>query len=1408
MAFVFQRGRSVTTRGRKVQDQDGFLVPSEGDVILAERSDRSRSRSPRVAEPETTGHPPSTGDTDTEKTDRVSERRKTRGSVQPNNENVIRAAATNQGRSRPLTKAAKNTEKSEENDSPITVAMEDTEEKSEAQDTESLGSGDRRRTRQRLKSESPVYEKAESEKRTRKASLSRQSSLMDVEAPKTRRRSSMKETSSADDNMSTFNTLKQMSENSVSANSNDGKEETDSKVPVKRGRGRPRKYPLKSNDLEKSSDDITSAGDVKSGAKHQHSLALTAEAHDSVTSKVNSSIIDDESSKPSDDQEEQKDLEEGEEDKDNISNTVVAEPKTRRKKLKREQLATEQPTEQPKVREPEDVINPELNETGMKTPEEELKKRKKGKKKRSSPRKKKSPPSYPCESVQQNEYFSMFGLMKKSDLRTRAAKNKLHREVGGKLRRVIKPRMAPEMVYKKLTLTKGCVLEGGLTESTRYEDNVRRVEGVGKVKRLLMPKLGKCLEEPSLAHLGLASTSGGPYPLLKTGSFKEEDLPSNIQRRLEFAASPPKKQWLQVPKRQYLKPPVRKKKPKLESTDDNMVPLKKSKSEGNTDSASDAGDDANGKRLSSRRGGQRKEWWHLLRAAPDEFERDVKWEKEQEELRQRKVKYRERMEQLQSEIRPALSGLPEYGSDDDAAVTSSQEATKPDSRKSRSKKKYPSKYLKEKQAHLEHLAKSSDAKAYADLFDEMSNTKMHKSRKKDWALAKNMLDEARARMPPPAEPTIPDCLLDEHGYGVKKGTPARLKTKPKKVKRDSAPVKPVTGADGKKGYIEHAEAKPTTELGLAYRDEEEEVPRFKYWPDGSPEIHRSVECKIPHMCIVCWINDHMYCINMKRTARELPSCGACMHYMPCSHYRNLKGFQQNNTNKKSKIPQKLLNSLQYRSVDANQKEEKKPPTCEKDLLCEERMPDSDSDPGSPKVPAGTEILKLQLRARAEQITESLGVEHLPVDLIPRVPHDDNPDDDTVEDEIPVTQHGAEVIVRSLDRTNYLPNQVFLESEDTEKDVTIVQPDAIKRGKTFMRRQDVSVTKVRVRLLPSGSVEVPRPGHSPAANQRLIRVVVQHVDDRIVLHQTAEFKRMQKGKKVSDMLRSEIEFALEAPVAKPFDMSWLAGILAEEALMLAESLQQQAGPTESPTKSITGESSEDASNVIVRSTRKPLAFSRSKFLELKNEITKALERSKKSTFRHENAAALAKHLSRSKGKGKKMKPLLGVLDEEDRLWTVETISDSEDVGPVFLEETNTGSIAEINSQSELAKKADDDDVDTDASESSEEKAREARVCLVDDPHSDSFEHCVKIIDCCLDDLPTSLRGEAKQQDNGMYSLVFSSDDITQNQKFLLQYIKVRNFDRQESRKEVILHTIIDLDSEITSVPLVCVMCTWR
>ena len=43
-------------------------------------------------------------------------------------------------------------------------------------------------------------------------------------------------------------------------------------------------------------------------------------------------------------------------------------------------------------------------------------------------------------------------------------------------------------------------------------------------------------------------------------------------------------------------------------------------------------------------------------------------------------------------------------------------------------------------------------------------------------------------------------------------------------------------------------------------------------------------CVTPHMCSFCWINDHMYCLNMKRNEHDVKPYGECLHfrYEPCA----------------------------------------------------------------------------------------------------------------------------------------------------------------------------------------------------------------------------------------------------------------------------------------------------------------------------------------------------------------------------------------------------------------------------------------------------------------------------------------------------------------------------------------------
>jgi len=120
------------------------------------------------------------------------------------------------------------------------------------------------------------------------------------------------------------------------------------------------------------------------------------------------------------------------------------------------------------------------------------------------------------------------------------------------------------------------------------------------------------------------------------------------------------------------------------------------------------------------------------------------------------------------------------------------------------------------------------------------------------------------------------------------------------------------------------------------------------------------------MCNVCWVNDHMYCRNMKRVAHELPRFCGCIHYIACEHYQ----------------PSSMSDHSKSMSLCwTNQRcSEKMPPShgvvSAEDLLCDEDMLDSESDVSVDSTDA-TELLQIHLKSRADQIYRSLGVSELP-----------------------------------------------------------------------------------------------------------------------------------------------------------------------------------------------------------------------------------------------------------------------------------------------------------------------------------------------------------------------------------------------------------------------------------------------
>jgi len=118
----------------------------------------------------------------------------------------------------------------------------------------------------------------------------------------------------------------------------------------------------------------------------------------------------------------------------------------------------------------------------------------------------------------------------------------------------------------------------------------------------------------------------------------------------------------------------------------------------------------------------------------------------------------------------------------------------------------------------------------------------------------------------------------------------------------------------------------------------------------------------PHMCNVCWVNDHMYCYNMKRVTQYLSNSAGCIHCVACEHYQQAGTSQAGSSSLSLHWTNQPSCHAQVVSAD--------------DLLCEEDMIDSESETSNDSID-GTELLQVQLKARAEQIFRSLGVTELP-----------------------------------------------------------------------------------------------------------------------------------------------------------------------------------------------------------------------------------------------------------------------------------------------------------------------------------------------------------------------------------------------------------------------------------------------
>ena len=621
--------------------------------------------------------------------------------------------------------------------------------------------------------------------------------------------------------------------------------------------------------------------------------------------------------------------------------------------------------------------------------------------------------SYP--SVQQDAFFSAFGLVKKTELPKDGKVNKLHRLAGGKLRRVLKPNFAPGMVYK----------DGKIV----VED---AAEGSPKSKaKALKSQFAQKLDFDDAADIG---SGNSPKPKkrewLKPPPRKSKS-PVKDQAVIETAHS---KSSRNASKGKALKQQSEKKL-KKHSSFPGEGSSKRPSSMSKTKSSDDI--DLNMlpfRRSSRQRDSKRKEWKHLLRAAPDEFEEDPKWE---EEIDKRRHRSQARMaKKLEREKHNEEQQKEQPGGD-----TSEEEVE--DTRK-KEKVSKPTPVSKAKKSHRKDVEKqikeADSSKKYADIYDEiiLKRGSFNKIRKQaDWGLAKKMLDEeqkkakqrrlaavklmdnvdkgksvvitkgmgvyegiswemshieekqspVKSRSTATVE-TVTEEIISPDGEVIKikvekdvekdddsnessknqKKKKKRVKDKEEKskestdvgekgskkillspkfakmpappipVKREepvtstnvpsrSTPMIVILGPDGKplpparssylcekiRSTLEEVVQKPEMlrkgrvlelkvpihkKLPPVYRhsrdknemDQEETSPSHQsFLPIVSvkTDFQRELECQVPHMCSICWVNDHMYCKNMKRLERDLPYTGGCMHSVPCRHYMHL-----------------------------------------------------------------------------------------------------------------------------------------------------------------------------------------------------------------------------------------------------------------------------------------------------------------------------------------------------------------------------------------------------------------------------------------------------------------------------------------------------------------------------------------
>ena len=575
---------------------------------------------------------------------------------------------------------------------------------------------------------------------------------------------------------------------------------------------------------------------------------------------------------------------------------------------------------------------------------------------------------HPSHHITQSNFVSNLGLIKKSELpNVLAHGHRLHRAVGGKLRRVLKPKSFPDMASE--SLQKAVAFEMFRETNSDSDDSASPGQrGVGHKSRSLCKFLESKGTRSPRAGSANSSPNSTPRKILDPRKSLLASDTHSVKRRKDWLLAP------HAPERKI---------PHSALLQQMLAAPRKNEEE-----------DPN-KRRSARNKDRRREWGHLLRAAPDEYEKPTQPGEIPEPCKRRRkddvIKskfHKEKKFQLKVEMATSKKGTLK-------TIKKKKSSKKPES-------------ASQKNIH--------DASIPVDILKKASQLLP--------GLRPELASEILAQT---LQVTGPELLdLDDNEILQKVHESPKTKSKPSPNKKHISKAKSERPRVNLSSHItikEEVQESETVEI-----DDNDPLPIISGYTENSDDS--SVDCLIPHLCNVCWVNDHSYCFHQKRITRDLPPHGGCLHYVPCIHYRHMKDVSKKDCRMQGLYGQSYVlcytteinenletdTSSTHITISGN-KIKKSPvksklPTCFDDLLCKETMPVT--DPPVDHTPRGTEVLNAQLQKRARQLesntTPDMPDAYITAALLSEVTSATNSEEEPESDQpVNITEFAAEEI---------------------------------------------------------------------------------------------------------------------------------------------------------------------------------------------------------------------------------------------------------------------------------------------------------------------------------------------------------------------------------------------------------------